>query len=41
MNLTAQFAQRICATTFDTLSAEDIAVAKRLIADGIAVAVAG
>ena len=41
MSLTAQFAQRICATTFHTLSAEDIAVAKRLIADGIAVAVAG
>lgn len=41
MSLTAQFAQRICATTFDTLSDDDIGVAKRLIADGIAVAVAG
>lgn len=40
-SLTAQFAGRICGTTFDTLSPEDVAVAKRLIADGIAVAVAG
>ena len=40
-SLTAQFAQRICATTLDSLSADDIAIAKRLIADGIAVAVAG
>ncbi len=41
ISLTAQFAQRICATSFDTLSADDVGITKRLIADGIAVAVAG
>lgn len=41
MSLTAQLAGLIHGTRFESLSAEDIAIAKRLIADGIAVAVAG
>ncbi len=41
MSLTAQLAGIIRNTTFDSLSAADIHTAKRLIADGIAVAVAG
>jgi 2-methylcitrate dehydratase PrpD len=38
---TATLAQRVCDVAFDSLDAETIAVVKRLIADGIAVAVAG
>jgi len=41
MSLTAQLAGVIRSTTFETLSTADVATAKRLIADGIAVAVAG
>lgn len=41
MSLTAQLAGIVRNTTFDSLSAADVHVAKRLIADGIAVAVAG
>lgn len=41
MNLTAQLAGIISNTTFDSLSAADVETAKRLIADGVAVAVAG
>ena len=38
---TAALAQRICDVTFDSLGEETVAVVKRLIADGIAVVVAG
>ena len=38
---TAVLAQRICDVSFDTLGADTVAVVKRLVADGIAVAVAG
>lgn len=41
MSLTAQLAGIIRNTTFESLSAADAAIAKRLIADGVAVAVAG
>jgi aconitate decarboxylase len=41
MSLTAQLAGIIRNTTFESLSAADVAIAKRLIADGVAVAVAG
>lgn len=41
MSLLAQLAGIIRNTTFDSLTAADIHTAKRLIADGIAVAVAG
>lgn len=41
MSLTAQLAGIIHNTTFESLSAADVGIAKRLIADGIAVAVAG
>ena len=41
MSLTAQLAGIIRNTTFESLSAADIVIAKRLIADGVAVAVAG
>jgi len=40
-NPTAQLAEQICAITFDDLDPATISVAKRLIADGIAVAAAG
>lgn len=38
---TATLAQRVCDVGFDSLDAETVAVVKRVIADGIAVAVAG
>jgi hypothetical protein len=38
---TATLASRMCEVTFDSLGAETVAVVKRLVADGIAVAVAG
>lgn len=41
MSLTAQLAGIIRNTTFESLSAADVTIAKRLIADGVAVAVAG
>jgi 2-methylcitrate dehydratase PrpD len=41
MSLTAQLAGIIRNTTFESLGAEDVFTAKRLIADGIAVAAAG
>ncbi len=41
MSLTAQLAGIIRNTTFESLSAADVAISKRLIADGVAVAVAG
>lgn len=41
MSLTAQLAGIIRNTTFESLGAADVFIAKRLITDGIAVAVAG
>ncbi len=41
MSLTAELAAIVRGTTFDSLQPEDVRTAKRLIADGIAVAVAG
>ena len=41
MGVTAELCEKIVATTFDTLTPEAIAKARRLVLDGIAVAVAG
>ena len=41
MSLTAQLAGIIRQTTFESLAAADVSIAKRLIADGVAVAAAG
>ena len=41
MSLTAQLAGIIRNTRYESLSPADVAIVKRLIADGIAVAVAG
>jgi 2-methylcitrate dehydratase PrpD len=38
---TAMLAQRVCDVSFDSLDADTVTVVKRLVADGIAVAVAG
>ena len=40
-NPTAQLAAQICAITFDTLDQTTVSTVKRLITDGIAVAIAG